>query len=51
MLSVQSIFYRPRDKQQQADSKRAKFFQPEGDHITMLAVYNNWKETGYSNEW
>lgn len=51
MLSVQSIFYRPRDKQQIADQKRAKFFQPDGDHMTMLAVYNSWKETGFSNEW
>ena len=34
MLSAQNIFYRPREKQAQADQKRAKFFQPEGDHLT-----------------
>lgn len=51
MLSVQNIFYRPREKQQQADQKRAKFFQPDGDHLTMLAVYEQWKEHGFSTEW
>ena len=30
MLSVQNIWYRPKEKQAQADSKRSKFFQPEG---------------------
>jgi len=34
MLSVQTAFYRPREKQGQADSKKAKFHQPEGDHLT-----------------
>lgn len=28
MLSVQSIFYRPKDKQDVADQKKAKFHQP-----------------------
>lgn len=30
MLSVENVFYRPKEKQAQADMKRAKFFQPEG---------------------
>ena len=30
MLSVQTVFYRPKEKQSLADSKKAKFFQPEG---------------------
>ena len=51
MLSVQNIFYRPREKQQQADQKRAKFFQPDGDHLTMLAVYDMWKQHSFSSEW
>jgi len=51
MISVQNIFYRPREKQQQADQKRAKFFQPDGDHLTMLSVYDMWKQQGYSTEW
>ncbi|KXN72234.1 P-loop containing nucleoside triphosphate hydrolase protein [Conidiobolus coronatus NRRL 28638] len=51
MLSVQSVFYRPREKQQQADSKKAKFHQPEGDHLTLLTVYNAWKAANYSAQW
>eukprot|EP01027_Heterolobosea_sp_BB2_P018965 GEZU01026652.1.p1 GENE.GEZU01026652.1~~GEZU01026652.1.p1 ORF type:complete len:1165 (+),score=380.96 GEZU01026652.1:84-3578(+) len=51
MLSVQTIFYRPKDKQAQADQKKAKFFQPEGDHLTLLAVYQAWKQNNYSNPW
>ena len=40
MLTVQTIFYRPKDKQSLADQKKAKFFQPEGDHLTLLTVYD-----------
>ncbi|KAG6919029.1 hypothetical protein DXG01_009739 [Tephrocybe rancida] len=51
MLSVQSVFYRPKEKQGQADSKKAKFHQPEGDHLTLLTVYNGWKGGNFSNPW
>ncbi|KAK9530053.1 hypothetical protein VZT92_011586 [Zoarces viviparus] len=51
MLSVQNIFYRPKDKQTLADQKKTKFFQPEGDHLTLLAVYNSWKNNKFSNPW
>ena len=48
---LQNIFYRPREKQAQADQKKAKFFQPEGDHLTLLAVYEAWKNSKFSNPW
>jgi len=51
MLSVQTVFYRPKEKQQQADQKKAKFHDPHGDHLTLLNVYNSWKQSGYSNPW
>lgn len=51
MLSVQNVFYRPKEKQGQADSKKAKFHQPEGDHLTLLTVYNGWKASQFSNAW
>ena len=51
MLSAQNIFYRPREKQAQADQKKAKFHQPEGDHLTLLAVYDAWKAAKFSNPW
>ncbi|XP_076067983.1 ATP-dependent RNA helicase pea [Oratosquilla oratoria] len=51
MLSVQNVFYRPKEKQQLADQKKAKFNQAEGDHLTLLAVYNSWKNNKFSNAW
>ena len=35
----------------QADQKKAKFFQPEGDHLTLLAVYEAWKASKFSKPW
>ena len=38
MLSVNNaMFYRPKDH---ADMARTNFFQPGGDHLTLLNVYN-----------
>ncbi|RXK38857.1 ATP-dependent RNA helicase DHX8/PRP22 [Tremella mesenterica] len=45
------VYYRPKDKQAQADAKKAKFHQPEGDLLTLLAVYNGWKGSKFSNPW
>jgi ATP-dependent RNA helicase DHX8/PRP22 len=51
MLSVENPFFRPRDKQGQADMKKAKFHQAEGDHLTLLAVYQAWENAKFSNPW
>ena len=86
MLSIQNVFYRPKEKQAVADQKKAKFNQPEvdrltrftkfsspdfiqilpnlvtntlnlvslnlkGDHLTLLAVYNSWKNNKFSSAW
>ncbi|ETV98701.1 ATP-dependent helicase HrpA [Aphanomyces invadans] len=51
MLSVENIYFRPKDKQAAADSKKAKFHQPEGDQLTLLAVYEAWKHAKFSNPW
>ncbi|KAI9892358.1 MAG: DEAH-box ATP-dependent RNA helicase prp22 [Vezdaea aestivalis] len=51
MLNVQNVFYRPKEKQDQADRKKAKFHDPHGDHLTLLNVYNGWKQNGFSNPW
>lgn len=39
------------DKQALADQKKAKFNQLEGDHLTLLSVYNSWKNNKFSNAW
>ncbi|KAL9270350.1 putative pre-mRNA-splicing factor ATP-dependent RNA helicase DEAH5 [Drosera capensis] len=51
MIQTGNVFYRPREKQAQADQKKAKFFQPEGDHLTLLAVYEAWKAKNFSAPW
>jgi ATP-dependent RNA helicase DHX8/PRP22 len=51
MLSMPTVFYRPKDKQTQADQKKAKFHDPHGDHLTLLNVYNSWKQNKYANPW
>ncbi|TAQ85246.1 hypothetical protein B7494_g6440 [Chlorociboria aeruginascens] len=51
MLSIPTVFYRPKEKQTQADQKKAKFHDPHGDHLTLLNVYNSWKQNKYANPW
>uniref|UniRef100_A0A673B4T1 RNA helicase n=1 Tax=Sphaeramia orbicularis TaxID=375764 RepID=A0A673B4T1_9TELE len=48
MLTIVSLLS---DKQAHADQKKAKFFQSQGDHFTLLAVYNSWKDNKYSDPW
>lgn len=51
MLSVPSIFYRPKGREEEADGVREKFQVPESDHLTYLNVYNQWKQNNYSSMW
>ncbi|PBP16091.1 ATP-dependent RNA helicase DHX8 [Diplocarpon rosae] len=51
MLSLPTVFYRPKEKQSQADQKKAKFHDPHGDHLTLLNVYNGWKQNKFANPW
>jgi pre-mRNA-splicing factor ATP-dependent RNA helicase DHX38/PRP16 len=51
MLSVPNVFFRPKDREEESDSAREKFFVPESDHLTMLNVYSQWKVNKYSGSW
>lgn len=51
MLSVPSVYYRPKERQEEADAAREKFFVQESDHLTLLHVYTQWKMNGYSDAW
>lgn len=51
MLSVPSVFFRPPDRAEESDAAREKFFVPESDHLTLLHVYQQWKNNGYRAEW
>ncbi|KAI0136419.1 P-loop containing nucleoside triphosphate hydrolase protein [Xylariales sp. AK1849] len=51
MLSVPNVFYRPKERQEESDAAREKFFVPESDHLTYLHVFSQWKSNGYSDGW
>lgn len=51
MLSVPSIFYRPKGREEDSDAAREKFQVPESDHLTYLNVYLQWKTNHYSSAW
>ena len=38
---------RPNDRAEESDAAREKFFIPESDHLTLLQVYQQWKNNGY----
>jgi len=51
MLSVPNVFFRPKDREEESDNAREKFFVPESDHLTFLNVYLQWKQHQYSTSW
>ncbi|PHH69289.1 hypothetical protein CDD82_7858 [Ophiocordyceps australis] len=51
MLSVPNVFYRPKERQDEADAQREKFWVHESDHLTYLQVYSAWKASGFSDGW
>lgn len=51
MLSVPTVFYRPKERAEESDASRERFFVGESDHLTLLHVYNQWKTFGYSDQW
>ncbi|PKA52844.1 putative pre-mRNA-splicing factor ATP-dependent RNA helicase [Apostasia shenzhenica] len=51
MLSVPSVFFRPKDRAEESDAAREKFFVPESDHLTLLNVYHQWKANQYRGDW
>ncbi|KAG7660883.1 PRP22 [[Candida] subhashii] len=51
MLSVQTIFFRPKDKQNLADQRKARFHHPLGDHLTLLNVFQSWQLNNQNKTW
>lgn len=51
MLSVPSIFTRPKGREEESDRVREKLMVPESDHLTLLNVFNLWKANNYTTEW
>ncbi|KAF8310889.1 P-loop containing nucleoside triphosphate hydrolase protein [Clavulina sp. PMI_390] len=51
MLSVPSVFYRPKERMEEADAAREKFCVGESDHLTLLNVFQQWKSHGFREDW
>ena len=51
MLSVQDVFVNVRNQQRAVDSARRRFAVVEGDHISMLNIFNSFMNSGKSVKW
>ncbi|GJR08275.1 bifunctional riboflavin kinase/FMN phosphatase-like protein [Tanacetum coccineum] len=49
--ALSPVFFSPKDRAEESDAERAKFFVPEADHLTLLATYKQWKDNKYSGDW
>jgi HrpA-like RNA helicase len=45
-----ALFFRPKEKKLMADSARDAFTKT-SDHLTLLEIYNQWIDSGYSAQW
>ncbi|KAG1885070.1 P-loop containing nucleoside triphosphate hydrolase protein [Suillus subluteus] len=51
MLSVPNVWLRPNNQQREADAAKALLTVPDGDHLTLLNVYNNYIQNQYDKNW
>ena len=53
MLNIANVFYRPSNNKEEADQKMAKlkFHDKQSDHLTLLNIYNSWKQNECSSSW
>lgn len=46
-----TIWYSPKDRKVHAETAHKNFWQKGGDHLTLLNVYNQWRDADYSADW
>ncbi|KAH9927562.1 P-loop containing nucleoside triphosphate hydrolase protein [Fomitopsis serialis] len=51
MLSVPSIWLRPPNQRREADAAKALLTVPDGDHLTLMNVYNNYQQNLHDRKW
>ncbi|BAM39126.1 DEAD-box family helicase [Theileria orientalis strain Shintoku] len=52
MLSIgNNVFYVPKDRKIHADNCHKNFYTGNSDHLMLLNVYNQWKESEFSMSW
>ena len=47
--TVPNVWLRPNNKRREADAAKALLTVPDGDHLTLLNVYNNYIQSDYFN--
>ncbi|PON64162.1 P-loop containing nucleoside triphosphate hydrolase [Parasponia andersonii] len=50
MLSVPSVFFRPKDRTEESAAAHEKFYVPESYHLTLYNVYQQWKHHHYRGD-
>ncbi|KAJ7489809.1 P-loop containing nucleoside triphosphate hydrolase protein [Mycena galericulata] len=51
MLSVPNVWLRPNNQRREADAAKALLSVPDGDHLTMLNVYNEYVTNAHDKNW
>lgn len=51
MLNVPNVFLRPKDQQTEADACKSRFSHEDGDHLTLLNVFNAFKLKQENPDW
>lgn len=51
MLSVPNVFVRPQSARQRADEAKMSFAQPDGDHLTLINVYEEFIQQEEAHRW
>ncbi|KII84726.1 hypothetical protein PLICRDRAFT_126611 [Plicaturopsis crispa FD-325 SS-3] len=51
MLSVPNVWIRPNNQRREADAAKALLTVPDGDHLTLLNVYNNYVQNKHDKNW
>ncbi|KDQ52578.1 hypothetical protein JAAARDRAFT_138414 [Jaapia argillacea MUCL 33604] len=51
MLSVPNVWVRPPNQRKESDAAKAMLTVPDGDHLTLLNVYNEYMNNGQDKNW
>ncbi|THH14191.1 hypothetical protein EW146_g6109 [Bondarzewia mesenterica] len=51
MLSVPNVWVRPNNQRREADAAKQLLAIPDGDHLTLLNVYNEYKNNQHDKNW
>ncbi|KAI0740348.1 pre-mRNA-splicing factor ATP-dependent RNA helicase PRP43 [Earliella scabrosa] len=51
MLSVPNVWLRPPNQRKEADAAKAMLTIPEGDHLTLMNVYNSYVTNKHDRQW